>query len=109
MVGRLGERLGNQTSYQFCEANLDLGTPRGGRRTVPMRRPSFFARGVPSLTMRMGMSYLLAPNFGSSVFSLVFWSFVLPLAPTTQKIIPGGLEDNSKNDEQEHLGVIKSG
>jgi hypothetical protein len=60
MVGRLGARLGNQTSYQFCEANLDLGTPRGGRRTVPMRKPSFFALELPSLTMRMGMVDLLS-------------------------------------------------
>src|SRR5215475_7817161 len=59
IVGRLGARLGNQTSYQFCKANLDLGTPRGGRRTVPMRRPSSSARGVPSLTMRMAMIYRL--------------------------------------------------
>src|SRR5690606_23391800 len=54
----LGERLGNQTSYQSCVANSDFGTPRGGRRTVPMRRPSFFVRGVPRRTMRMVMSKL---------------------------------------------------
>ena len=48
-VSALGDRFGNQTSYQSCEANSDFGTPRGGRRTVPMRRPSFFALGVPSL------------------------------------------------------------
>jgi hypothetical protein len=58
MDGRLGARLGNQTSYQFCEENLDLGTPRGGRRTVPMRKPSSFARGLPSLTMRMAINLL---------------------------------------------------
>lgn len=33
-----------------------LGTPRGGRRTAPMRRPSASGRGLPSLTMRMVIS-----------------------------------------------------
>src|SRR5881227_1290990 len=55
IVGRLGARLGNQMSYQFCDANLAFGTPRGGRRTVPMRRPSFLALGLPSRTMRIGI------------------------------------------------------
>ncbi|SPR98544.1 hypothetical protein CBM2634_A280001 [Cupriavidus taiwanensis] len=32
-----------------------MGTPRGGRRTVPTRRPSSVARGVPSLTILMVM------------------------------------------------------
>ena len=59
IVGRLGARLGNQTSYQFCEANLDLGTPRGGRRTVPMRKPSLAFRGEPSLTIVIAMVALL--------------------------------------------------
>src|SRR5215468_3046118 len=67
MVGRLGARLGNQTSYQFCEANLALGTPRGGRRTVPMRKPSFLALGVPSLTMRMGIVNLLSVKVDEKV------------------------------------------
>ena len=30
IVSTLGARLGNQTSYQFCEAKAALGTPRGG-------------------------------------------------------------------------------
>ena len=34
----------------------DFGTPRGGRRTVPMRVPSPFRRGLPSLTMRIAMT-----------------------------------------------------
>jgi len=33
----LGARFGYQTSYQSCAENSDFGTPRGGRRTVPMR------------------------------------------------------------------------
>jgi hypothetical protein len=56
MVSTLGARFGNHTSYQSCEANADFGTPRGGRRTVPMRRPSFFALGVPNLTTRTAMT-----------------------------------------------------
>src|SRR5215468_8240904 len=98
MVGRLGARLGNQTSYQFWDANLDLGTPRGGRRTVPMRKPSSFALGVPSLTMRMAMvNSLLAkvdddePHYGSEdnrsrqgtadfVDDQMGWSFLPSLA-----------------------------
>src|SRR3989338_2446533 len=52
MVSRLGARLGNHTSYQFCDANSDFGTPRGGRRTVPMRVPSFATLWLPSLTTR---------------------------------------------------------
>src|SRR5205085_647078 len=47
----LGDRLGSQTSYQFCAANCDLGTPRGGRRTVPNRRPSSRYLGVPNRTI----------------------------------------------------------
>ena len=56
MVATLGARLGYHTSYQFSDANLAFATPRGGRRTVPMRRPSFFVRAVPSLTMRIAMA-----------------------------------------------------
>ena len=41
IVSRLGARFGNQTSYQFFDENSVLGTPRGGRRTVPIRKPSF--------------------------------------------------------------------
>lgn len=52
MVCTLGARFGNQTSYQFCDENSAFGTPRGGRRTVPMRRPSPSILLLPSLTMR---------------------------------------------------------
>ena len=55
MVSTLGARLGNQTSYQFCPANASLGTPRGGRRTVPIRMPSPSTRALPSLTTRTTM------------------------------------------------------
>ena len=40
IVARLGARFGNQTSYQFCDANRAFGTPRGGRRTVPRSLPA---------------------------------------------------------------------
>jgi hypothetical protein len=56
MVSTLGARLGSQTSYQFCVANSDFGTPRGGRRTVPMRWPSPGLRALPSCTTRMTMA-----------------------------------------------------
>src|SRR5438552_3156314 len=52
MVSTLGARFGNQTSYQFCDANAFLGTPRGGRRTVPMRGPSRSVLALPNLTTR---------------------------------------------------------
>src|SRR5664279_2160369 len=52
-VSRLGARLGNHTSYQFLEANSDFGTPRGGRRTVPIRNPSPTPLTLPSLTTRI--------------------------------------------------------
>src|SRR5438552_975276 len=52
MVSTLGARFGNQTSYQFRVAYSVLGTPRGGRRTVPMRVPSPSALALPSLTTR---------------------------------------------------------
>src|SRR5437763_1104515 len=52
MVATLGARVGNHTSYQFCELNFSLGTPRGGRRTVPMRVPSASCRGDPNRTIR---------------------------------------------------------
>src|SRR5262245_20458796 len=56
MVGTLGARVGNHTSYQSSFENRALGTPRGGRRTVPMRAPSPFRRRVPRRTMRMLMA-----------------------------------------------------
>ncbi len=40
MVSTLGAKVGNHTSYQFCAAYSALGTPRGGRRTVPILKPS---------------------------------------------------------------------
>src|SRR5260370_8612185 len=52
MVSTLGARFGNQTSYQFCDANAFLGTPRGGRRTVPNRGPPPPAPPSPNLTTR---------------------------------------------------------
>ncbi len=58
MVGTLGARFGNHTSYQFCGAKADFGTPRGGRRTVPMRVPSPSTRGLPSLTTRIAIAAL---------------------------------------------------
>ena len=51
IVGTLGARFGNHTSYQSSAANRALGTPRGGLRTVPMRSPSFGARLEPSRTI----------------------------------------------------------
>src|SRR5438552_6431168 len=59
MVSTLGARFGNQTSYQFCDANAFLGTPRGGRRTVPMRGPSRSALALPNLTTRIAIFSLL--------------------------------------------------
>lgn len=44
----LGARFGSQTSYQSSAAYRLLGTPRGGRRTVPRRTPSSLRRGLPS-------------------------------------------------------------
>ena len=55
IVSGVGARFGNQTSYQLSAAKRSFGTPRGGRRTVPMRSPSPATRGVPSLTMRTAM------------------------------------------------------
>jgi hypothetical protein len=43
-------------SYQLPEENSDFGTPRGGLRTVPMRSPSSFALGPPSLTIRIAIA-----------------------------------------------------
>src|SRR5262245_46411086 len=51
-VAASGARIGSQTSYQSSFAWRDLGTPRGGRRTVPMRSPSPGALGVPRRTIR---------------------------------------------------------
>jgi hypothetical protein len=36
-----------------------LRTPRGGRRTVPMRKPSSGSRAVPSLTTRIAIDYFI--------------------------------------------------
>src|SRR6185295_13837531 len=52
IVATEGARVGNHTSYQLSDANLTFGTPRGGRRTVPMRSPSSGWREVPRRTMR---------------------------------------------------------
>jgi hypothetical protein len=61
IVSADGARLGYQTSYQFCEANSVFGTPRGGRRTVPMRRPSpGSARSCP--VERCGCSWTGPPS-----------------------------------------------
>ena len=46
MVSTLGARFGYQTSYQSSRAKRVAGTPRGGRCTVPMRRPSPATRGT---------------------------------------------------------------
>jgi hypothetical protein len=40
IVSSLGARFGNHTSYQFPVEKAALGTPRGGRLTVPIRNPS---------------------------------------------------------------------
>ena len=53
MSSALGASTGNQTSYQSSREKSALGTPRGGRRTVPRRVPSPAARAVPRRTMRM--------------------------------------------------------
>src|SRR5207248_593126 len=42
----LGARSGSHTSKKSRAAYCSLRTPRGGRRTVPMRRPSPRSRGV---------------------------------------------------------------
>src|SRR4030043_1398642 len=60
IVSGLGARFGNHTSYQFCEAYLVLGTPRGGRLTVPIRIPSSGTLSVPRRTMRTAMITSLA-------------------------------------------------
>src|SRR5437867_10953279 len=52
----LGARLGSQTSYQFRLAYCDFGTPRGGRRTVPILSPSPRCLGLPSRTTHTGMT-----------------------------------------------------
>jgi hypothetical protein len=52
IASTLGARFGNHTSYQFCFENCAFGTPRGGRRTVPIRVPSLGSRGVPRRTTR---------------------------------------------------------
>jgi len=63
IVPTLGAKFGNQTSYQFCDANSDFDTPRGERRTVPIRNPSPLFRAFPSLTKRMAIStYSLCPH-----------------------------------------------
>src|SRR5439155_22387698 len=48
----LGASSGSHTSKKFRRAYWSLRTPRGGRRTVPVRRPSPRSRGVPSRTIR---------------------------------------------------------
>ena len=55
----LGANVGNQTSYQSSLANLAFGTPRGGRRTVPMRSPSPRRRVLPSRTILMAIGDLV--------------------------------------------------
>src|SRR4051812_43835150 len=54
-------------------AYSDLGTPRGGRRTVPSRTPSSGLRGLPRRTMRMDMAILriLTGRFESPVSASV--------------------------------------
>ena len=66
IVSGLGARFGNQASYQFRAANCSLGTPLGGRRTVPIRVPSLSLLSLPSLTTRMAIdsSLLLMSNPG---------------------------------------------
>ena len=54
----LGASVGSQTSYQSSLANFVFGTPRGGRRTVPRRRPSPLRRVVPNRTIRIAISGL---------------------------------------------------
>jgi hypothetical protein len=49
-VASLGESSGSHTSYQLSEANFAFGTPLGGRRTVPMRKPSPRSLGMPRRT-----------------------------------------------------------
>ena len=69
MVSRLGARLGNHTSYQFCFENCAFGTPRGGRRTVPIRSPSRGARGVPETDdayAHRGFGFERSPSRGAN-------------------------------------------
>src|SRR5580765_3395935 len=56
-VSTLGARFGNHTSYQFRVANSVFGTPRGGRRTVPMRMPSPGVLWLPNRTTRTAMAH----------------------------------------------------
>lgn len=62
MIATLGASVGNQTSYQFWDENWAFGTPRGGRRTVPIRVPSFGSRGVPRRTTRTLMAVIVVPR-----------------------------------------------
>ena len=63
----LGASSGSQTSYHFCAACWSLGTPRGGWRTVPIRRPSWLPRALPSRAMRTAISRpVRSPNRGRS-------------------------------------------
>ena len=55
-VSAAGARFGSHTSYQLPDANAAFGTPRGGRRTVPMRKPSCGNRAVPSRTILMAIA-----------------------------------------------------
>src|SRR5438105_1252716 len=55
----LGASSGSHTSKKFRTAYWSLRTPRGGRRTVPMRRPSPRSRGVPSRTIRTAIWWSL--------------------------------------------------
>ena len=113
MVAALGASCGNQTSYQSSAAKRDFGTPRGGRRTVPIRRPSPGRRGAPSRTMRTDMPvpssarvtparYLLIVETGDEV--LDYRRAVERYRGAEQVVIEGG--DHSLQSFPRHLPRI---
>jgi hypothetical protein len=54
-VSMLGASTGSQTSKKFLEERWLVGTPRGGRRTVPIRNPSPGNRSLPRRTIWMAI------------------------------------------------------
>jgi hypothetical protein len=51
-----GREVGVPDVIPVPEANSVFGTPRGGLRTVPMRKPSPALRAVPSLTILIAIA-----------------------------------------------------
>jgi hypothetical protein len=59
---RAGGQVGKPHVVEVKLANCVFGTPRGGLRTVPTRKPSPGLLGDPSLITAMGMRILLLKN-----------------------------------------------